>query len=152
MLNVITMVGRLTRDPELRKTNSGTQVGGFTIACDDGRKGPNGEKQTIFMDCNIFGNQSDTLVKFFRKGNLIGVSGRLTSRKYVNKEGVNVTAYSIICDHIEFIESSEKMKESAGGQAVDGEAKPAEKGADANQQFGTPTPLVTEISDDELPF
>lgn len=149
MLNVITMVGRLTRDPELRKTNSGTQVGGFTIACDDGRKGPNGEKQTIFMDCNIFGNQSDTLVKFFRKGNLIGVSGRLTSRKYVNKEGVNVTAYSIICDHIEFIESSEKMKESAGGQPQGQEqqiAAPSNGVSDSGNADGL------NIDDDSLPF
>ena len=149
MLNVITMVGRLTRDPELRKTNSGNQVGGFTIACDDGRKGPNGEKQTLFMDCNIFGAQSDTLVKFFRKGNLIGVTGRLTSRKYTNSQGVNVTAYNIICDHIEFIESSAKMNETAGGQAQGNE-----------QQVAAPSNAVAEsgnadalnIDEDSLPF
>ena len=73
MLNVITLVGRLTRDPELRRTNSGTSVGAFTVACDDGRKGPNGEKQTLFMDCTVFGPQADTLMNFWRKGNLIAV-------------------------------------------------------------------------------
>ena len=103
MLNVITLVGRLTRDPELRRTNSGTSVGAFTVACDDGRKGPNGEKQTLFMDCTVFGPQADTLMKFWRKGNLIAVYGRLVSRKYTNSQGANVTAYSINCDRIEFV-------------------------------------------------
>jgi single-strand DNA-binding protein len=113
MLNVITLVGRLTREPELRRTNSGVGVGAFTIACDDGRKGPNGEKQTLFMDCTIFGAQSDTLMKFFHKGNLIGVYGRLVSRKYVNSQGVNVTAYSINCDRIEFVEPAAKSGANA---------------------------------------
>jgi len=148
MLNVITMVGRLTRDPEIRRTNSGTSVGGFTIACDDGRKGPNGEKQTLFMDCNIFGAQSDTLVKFFHKGNLIGVTGRLTSRKYTNSQGQNVTAYSIVCDHIEFIESTAQMNANSGGQAQ-GTEKPASEKQPVEDSGNLET---IEVDEDSLPF
>ncbi len=116
MLNVITLVGRLTRDPEPRRTNSGTTVGAFTIACDDGRKGPNGEKQTLYMDCSVFGPQADTLLKYWRKGNLIAVYGRLVSRRYENRQGATVTAYSINCDRIEFVESAAKMN---GGTAAE---------------------------------
>ena len=148
MLNVITLVGRLTRDPELRRTNSGTSVGAFTVACDDGRKGPNGEKQTLFMDCTIFGNQSDTLVKFFHKGNLIGVYGRLTSRKYVNSQGVNVTAYQIIADRIEFVEPAAKM----GGDSTmpgydDGFQSQAAPVSDKHNMESIDVP-----ADEDLPF
>lgn len=146
MLNVITLVGRLTRDPELRRTNSGTSVGAFTIACDDGRKGPNGEKQTLFMDCTVFGPQADTLMKFWRKGNMIGVYGRLVSRKYVNSQGSNVTAYSINCDRIEFVESTAKQN-----------GTPAEMPVDAG--FSQVNPVSEkqnvdslDVTDDDLPF
>jgi len=146
MLNCITLVGRLTRDPELRRTNSGTSVGAFTIAVDDGRKGPNGEKQTLFMDCTIFGAQADTLMKFFRKGNLIGAYGRLVSRKYVNSQGANVTAYSVNCDRIEFVESAAKM------------GAPADMPA-ANDGFSQVNPVSEkqntesiDLTDDDLPF
>ena len=146
MLNVITLVGRLTRDPELRRTNSGTSVGAFTVACDDGRKGPNGERQTLFMDCTIFGNQSDTLVKFFHKGNLIGVYGRLTSRKYVNGQGVSVTAYQIIADRIEFVESAAKMGSDATMPGDDGFQTQTSPVSD---KHNTET---IDVPDEDLPF
>ncbi len=148
MLNVITLVGRLTREPELRRTNSGTSVGAFTVACDDGRKGPNGEKQTLFMDCTVFGPQADTLIKFFHKGNMIGVYGRLVSRKYVNSQGVNVTAYSINCDRIEFVEPASK---NGGAQAE----------VPVGSDFSQVTPSTNngqqnldsiDVTDDDLPF
>lgn len=108
MLNVITLVGRLVSDPELRKTQSGTAVGSFRIACDD-RKGPNGEKQTLFMDCTVFANQADFLVKYFRKGSLIGTYGKLASRKYTDKNGIVRDAYSVLCDRIEFVEAKQEQ-------------------------------------------
>jgi len=146
MLNVISLVGRLTRDPESRQTANGDTVGGFTIAVDDSRsKGPNGEKQTLFMDCSVFGKQADTLIKFWRKGNLIAVYGRLTSRKYVNKSNVEVTAYSVICDRIEFVESTAQMNATAGGE---GAPKPAPAAPVA--QSGNLGSVDVEESD--LPF
>ena len=147
MLNVITLVGRLTRDPELRRTNSGTSVGAFTIAVDDGRKGPNGEKQTLFMDCNIFGNQADTLTKFFRKGNLIGVYGRLVSRKYTNAQGVNVTAYSVNCDRIEFVESAAKMNGTAPEMPMDSGFSSQVSNVSEKQNLDS-----IDVTDDDLPF
>lgn len=146
MLNVITLVGRLTRDPELRRTNSGTSVGAFTIACDDGRKGPNGEKQTLFMDCTVFGPQADTLMKFWRKGNLIGVYGRLVSRKYVNSQGANVTAYSVNCDRIEFVESAAKQNGAGTEMPMDpgfSQVSPVSEKQNVES---------LDVTDDDLPF
>ena len=67
MVNNVVLVGRLTRDPELRKTTSGMSVASFTIAVDDSRKGPNGEKVTIFMPVSLFGKGADTVVNLFEK-------------------------------------------------------------------------------------
>ena len=115
MLNNVTMIGRLTRDPEIRRTTSGTTVGAFTIACDDGRKGPNGERQTVFMDCTLFGKQVETtLSKFFKKGNLIGIIGRLSQRKYTNRDNIQVTRTEIIVDRIEFVEPASARADASG--------------------------------------
>ena len=149
MLNVITMVGRLTRDPELRRTASERSVGSFTIACDGG-KGPDGQRQTLFMDCTVFGPQADTLAKFFRKGSLIGVYGRLVSRKYINRQNIEVVAYSINVDRIEFVEPSSKNPATAGytpdmptGDGPTSQVNPASEKQNVES---------IDVVDDSLPF
>lgn len=141
MLNSISMVGRLTRDPELKQTQSGNQVGSFAIACDD-KPGPNGEKQVVFINCSIFGKGADVLVKFFRKGNLIGIVGRLTQRKYQNRDGVEVTSTEILVNQIEFVESAKDREAQQPAQ-------PAQAAAPA-------APVVTgkplDVQDEDLPF
>lgn len=148
MLNVITMVGRLTRDPELRMTNSGTQVGAFTIACDDGRKGPNGERQTVFIDCTLFGKQAETLTKFFKKGNLIGLTGRLTQRKFTNRDNIQVTRTEINVDRIEFVESA-KERDGAGFTPDYPSDEPVSQVAPVAQSKNVD---AIDVTDDDLPF
>ena len=149
MLNVITMIGRLTRDPELRRTNSGTSVGAFSIACNDGRRGPNGEEQTVFIDCTLFGKQAETLVKFFKKGNLIGLTGRLTQRKFVNRDNVQVTRTEINVDRIEFVEPAKEREDS--GFTPD---YPADRGSFSQVDPVAETKNVDaiDVTDDDLPF
>ena len=143
MLNVITLVGRLTRDPELRKTNSGTSVSAFTLAVDNG-KAANGDKATLFMDCNAFGNQADTVCKFVRKGHLLGVNGRLVSRKYTNKEGVNVTAFSVEVNRVELMEpKANTNSEGEGTETAQQPTTPINESHDLGK---------VEVTDDELPF
>ena len=121
MLNVIVMVGRLTRDPIFRATESGRRVGSFTIACDTGTKDENGKSQSLFMDCTIFGPQADFLEKYFAKGSYIGVYGKLTSRRYLDHQNIQRVAYSIICDRIEFVgpASANRTQENAAGFTPD---------------------------------
>lgn len=147
MLNNISIIGRLCADPELRKTTSGTMVGSFRIANDQG-KGPNGEKIAIFISCSVFGKQSDTLVKFFRKGDLIGLSGRLTQRKYTNKDGVDVTSTEIIADRIDFVTSK---GENQTEKAEPAEA-PAEAPAKNKEKAGSKNLDQIDVVDDDLPF
>lgn len=153
MINSVVIVGRLVADPELRKTNSGTSVASFRIACDDSRKGPNGEKTTVFMPVSAWGTQGDFVAKYFRKGNLIGVTGRLTQRSYVNKSNVNVTVTEIHADRVDFVESKNARGEAANdsGYASDSPAPAPSNQAAENEQDNSNTKGL-DISDDDLPF
>ncbi|MCR5349334.1 MAG: single-stranded DNA-binding protein [Bacilli bacterium] len=140
MLNVITLVGCLTRDPESRTTNNGTAVGAFRIACDDGRKDPatGKDKAPLYMDCTVFGPQAKFLIDYFHKGSYIGLYGRLTSREYTNSQGFKVTAYSIICDRLEFVGSGGGNKAGANPEMP----TPADNG-------GGIAPQVSPVSDSQ---
>ncbi|MBR0033834.1 MAG: single-stranded DNA-binding protein, partial [Bacilli bacterium] len=82
MMNRICLVGRLTRDPELRRTNSEVAVCSFTLAVDDRVKDAQGNKTTTFIGVTVFNNQADNCAKFLRKGSLAGVDGRIRQRTF----------------------------------------------------------------------
>ena len=106
MLNHIVIMGRLTRDPELRTTQSGVSVTSFTVAVDrdfGGRDG--GEKQTDFIDCVAWRQTADFVSKYFTKGRMAVVSGRLQSRKWQDRDGNNRTSWEIVADNVYFGES-----------------------------------------------
>lgn len=150
MVNNVVLVGRLTRDPELRKTSTGMGVASFTIACDDSRKGPNGEKVTIFMNVSVFGNSADSVAKFTRKGSLVGVVGRLTQRKYTRRnDNVEVTTTEIVANQVEFLEPK------AAGAADSGYRPDVPSGNDfgqVNNQQGSQNLDAIDVVDDDLPF
>ena len=113
MLNHITLMGRLVRDPELRSTQSGVSVVSFTVAVDrdySGRDG--GEKQTDFIDCSAWRQTGEFVSKYFRKGSMIVVSGRLQSRKWQDKEGNNRVSWEAVADNVYF---GENKKDSETG-------------------------------------
>ena len=106
MLNHITIMGRLTRDPELRSTQSGVSVTSFTVAVDrdySGRDG--GERQTDFIDCVAWRQTGEFVSKYFHKGSMIVVSGRLQSRKWQDRDGNNRTSWEVVADNVYFGES-----------------------------------------------
>ena len=106
MLNHIVIMGRLTRDPELRTTQSGVSVTSFTVAVDrdfGGRDG--GERQTDFIDCVAWRSTGEFVSKYFHKGSMIVVSGRLQSRKWQDREGNNRVSWEINADNVYFGES-----------------------------------------------
>ena len=106
MLNHITIMGRLTRDPELRTTQAGVSVTSFTVAVDrdfGGRDG--GERQTDFIDCSAWRSTAEFVNKYFRKGSMVVVSGRLQSRKWQDRDGNNRTSWEINVDNVYFGES-----------------------------------------------
>lgn len=111
MLNHIVIMGRLTRDPEIRRTGSGLAVANFTVAVDrDWPSKDTGEKETDFINCVAWRQTGEFVGKYFTKGSMIVVSGRLQIRKWTDDNGVNRTIAEIVADNVYFGES--KRKES----------------------------------------
>ena len=98
MLNQVTIMGRLTKDPELRRTGSGTAVASFSIACEDDFASKGNEKQTHFFDCTAWRNTAEFISKYFTKGRMIIVTGRLTTREWTGNDGSKHRNVEIIAD------------------------------------------------------
>lgn len=105
MLNKIFIMGRLTRDPELRTTNSGTSVASFSLAVDRNYKGADGEKETDFIDCVAWRQTAEFAAKYFTKGRMAVVEGRLQIRPWTDKEGNNRRSAEVIVDNMYFGDS-----------------------------------------------
>ena len=118
MLNHITIMGRLTRDPELRRTGSGVAVASFTVAVDrDFGKNEAGEKETDFIDCVAWRQTGEFVSKYFTKGRMIVVSGRLQIRSWTDKDGNKRRTAEVVADNCYFGESK---RNDNGGNAYGG--------------------------------
>ena len=149
MFNHVVLIGRLTRDPESRKTSTGLTVVSFSVAVNDSSsKGPNGERNTLFMDCSIFGTRAENVAKFVRKGSLVAVSGRLNQRKYTNRDNQQVTVIETIADNVDFLEPK-----SANGATPDASIRqqaPAQDYSDEAADSGNLDGI--DVVSDDLPF
>ena len=147
MLNHIVLMGRLVRDPELRYTQANVPVASFRIAVDRDFGGRDGsERQADFIDCVAWRQTGEFVSKYFRKGSMIVVSGRLQSRKWQDRDGNNRTSWEVSADNVYFGESrrrDEDSRDSYGGNS--GESRGAS--APSSNPF-------SELGDDdgELPF
>ena len=151
MLNHITIMGRLTRDPELRYTQSQVPVASFTVAVDrdfGGRDG--GDKQTDFINCVAWRQTAEFVSKYFHKGSMAVVSGRLQIRQYQDREGNNRTAAEVVADNIYFGESK-RDGDTSGNSRPSSSYSSNNAQPSSNSYSGSP---FSELSDDEgeLPF
>ena len=105
MLNRIILMGRLTRDPELRRTGSGTAVTSFSLAVDRDFKSQSGEKETDFIDIVAWRNTAEFVSKFFTKGRMAVVEGRLQLRDWKDKDGNNRRSAEVVAEHVYFGDS-----------------------------------------------
>ena len=149
MLNHITIMGRLTRDPELKYTQSQTPVTSFTLAVDrdfGGRDG--GERQTDFIDCVAWRQTAEFISKYFAKGSMAVVSGRLQIRDWTDREGGKRRSAEVVVDNIYFGDS----KRREGGD-VRSESRPAYSSYESVSP-GMGASAFSELGDDdgELPF
>ncbi len=145
MINRVVLVGRLTRDPELRKTPNGASVASFTVAIDN-RRGPNGEKTTSFIPCVVWNQQAENAYKFIHKGSLVGIDGRLNQRSYDTKDGRKANVIEVICDSVQFLEpksSSLNREETDYGYTPD---------AETNNNLEERQTSSIDVNDDDLPF
>ena len=104
MINRVVLVGRLTKDPELRYTPSGLAVVRFTIAVNRQFSGQGGEKEADFINCVAWRKQAENLANFQRKGNLIGVEGRIQTGSYDGQDGKRVFTTEVVADSVQFLE------------------------------------------------
>ena len=118
MLNHITIMGRLTRDPELRRTGSGVAVASFSVAVDrDFGRNENGEKETDFIDCVAWRNTAEFISKYASKGRMVVVSGRLQIRSWTDKDGNKRRTAEVVADNVYFGDS---RRDNEGGNAYGG--------------------------------
>lgn len=116
MLNHITIMGRLVRDPELRRTGSGVPVVSFTLAVDrDFADKQSGEKETDFIDCTAWRNTAEFVSKYFTKGRMAVASGRLQMRKWTDKEGNKRTTAEVVAENVYFADSKKDVGDNNVG-------------------------------------
>ena len=153
MLNHITIMGRLTRDPELRTTQSGVSVTSFTVAVDrdfGGRDG--GERQTDFIDCAAWRSTGEFVSKYFHKGSMIVVSGRLQSRKWQDRDGNNRTSWEINADNVYFGESRRDGDSSRDSYSNNTYSGSYDSGRSSAPAPASNTFVELDDGDGELPF
>ena len=114
MRNKIVLMGRLTRDPELRKTGSGTAVTSFTLAVDRDFKSQSGEKETDFIDVVAWRSTAEFVAKYFTKGRMAVVEGRLQIRDWKDREGNNRRSAEVIADNVYFGDSKRDGGDNPG--------------------------------------
>ena len=160
MLNKVVLMGRLTRDPELKHTQTNTSVTSFTLAVDRGYARPGEEKQTDFIDIVAWRRQAEFVSQWFTKGMMAIVVGSIQSRRWQDKNGNNRTSIEVIADEIQFGETKKSRESNMGYQGGYPDAyAPAPQQAAASctaPSFDMPTGNsdFSEISDDDgaVPF
>ena len=148
MLNHITIMGRLVRDPELRHTGSGTPVASFTLAVDrDFADKQSGEKETDFIDCTAWRSTAEFVSKYFTKGRMAVASGRLQMRKWTDKEGNKRISAEVLAENVYFADS----KKESNNNFDQGYSVPKIP-AVASDDYSANNFDMLEDQDDQLPF
>lgn len=123
MINNVVLVGRLTRDAELRYTGSGTAVASFTVAVERQFKNAQGERETDFINCVAWRKTAEIISNFTRKGSLVGVTGHIQTRNYTNNEGRKVYITEVVCENFQMLEPksvTEKRAQNDGSSSNSG--------------------------------
>lgn len=156
MINNLTLVGRLTKDPDLKYTGNGTAVATFTLAVNRNFTNQIGEREADFINCVIWRKPAETLANYAKKGVLIGVTGRIQTRSYDNQQGQKVYVTEVIADNFQLLES--KRADSSQNTQGSGVSNSQTNNYTRNQQntnSATADPFENssiDISDDSLPF
>ena len=142
MINRVILVGRLTKDPEYRQTQSGVSTATFTLAVNRTFKNKNGEREADFINVVVFRQQAENVSKYISKGSLAGVDGRVQSRNYENNEGRRVFVTEVVADSVQFLDSKGSNQQNNQPQ------KQQEQTTTKNNPFAN----GTDIDNSELPF
>ncbi|UOQ49587.1 single-stranded DNA-binding protein [Gracilibacillus caseinilyticus] len=175
MLNRVVLVGRLTKDPDLRYTPNGVAVANFTVACNRPFSNQQGQREADFINCVTWRRQAENLANYMGKGSLVGVDGRIQTRSFDNQEGQRVFMTEVVADSIQFLEtkggSGGGQPNNQGSQGYNPNQNQPSQGNQNQNQFnhnnnnnnnnqgnsGNENPFQDsgepiDISDDDLPF
>lgn len=143
MLNNVSLVGRLTKDVDLRYTPSNVAVATFTLAVNRTFKNENGEREADFINCVMWRQQAENLASWAKKGALIGVTGRIQTRSYDNQQGQRVYVTEVVAEQFQLLESKGQQGNQAQQRQAQQQAPDFSRNTNANP---------FDISDDMLPF
>lgn len=151
MINRVVLVGRLTKDPELRYTQNGIAVANFTIACNKPFKKDGEEQQADFINCVIWRKPAESLANYMSKGSLIGVEGSIQTRNYDDSDGKRVYVTEVLAASVQFLESKNKTQNQEPSHSHQPSYQPANQ---SSYQQASPHENLEpiDISDDDLPF
>ena len=153
MLNAVTLMGRLTRDPELKSTTAGVSVSTITVACERNFT-KQGERETDFIDVVVWKHTAEFVCRYFGKGSMIAVEGRLQTRKWQDKHGQNRVSYEVVAEQVYFAERKSDFDAVINEAKKEGVYKPGEIGRSLAPEGGweeyNETPDVWP--DDDEPF
>ncbi|MDN8732095.1 single-stranded DNA-binding protein [Staphylococcus aureus] len=152
MLNRTVLVGRLTKDPELRSTPNGVNVGTFTLAVNRTFTNAQGEREADFINVVVFKKQAENVKNYLSKGSLAGVDGRLQTRSYDNKDGKRVFVTEVVADSVQFLEpKNNNQQQNNNYQQQHNSYNAPQNRQQSNNPFANANGPI-EISDDDLPF
>ncbi|WP_339060771.1 single-stranded DNA-binding protein [Tepidibacillus marianensis] len=147
MLNRVILIGRLTKDPELRYTPTGVAVTTFTLAVDRNYTNQQGQREADFINVVTWRGLAENVANYLKKGRLTALEGRLQIRNYENNEGKRVYVTEVVADNVRFLESSNSSRNHSGDNGP--QNKPNDRfEQDPFADDGSPI----DISDDDLPF
>ncbi|HIB1875460.1 TPA: single-stranded DNA-binding protein [Enterococcus faecium] len=160
MINSVTLVGRLTKDPDLRYTASGTTVATFTLAVNRNFTNQNGNREADFINCVIWRKPAETMATLAKKGSIIGIVGRIQTRTYDNQQGQRVYVTEVVADNFQLLESKAATESRAyqGQSQIEPETNTVEQRetlTNSNDSKDSQNPFdgkIIDISDDDLPF
>ena len=146
MINNITLAGRLTKDSDLRYTSDGTATATFSLAVNRPFKSANGEREADFINCVIWRKNAENFANFTRKGSLVGITGRIQTRNYENKEGQRVYVTEVVAENFALLES--KKDGASNGQTGQSNNRSSHQPSDPFNSHSEPY----SINSDDLPF
>ena len=155
MINRAVLTGRLTKDPELRTTQSGLSVAAFNLAVDRQYTNANGKRGVDFISCVIWRKSAENFCKFTSKGSLVGIDGRIQTRNYDDKDGKRVYVTEVIVDNFALLESKKDRQNNNAGNKNNGNYDKGNNNANYDNNSQDPfngSGDTIDISDDDLPF
>jgi single-strand DNA-binding protein len=148
VLNTVVLIGRLTRDPELRYTQTGKAVATLRLAVDRGTTNPQGERETDFIDVVVWDKQAETVANYLQKGRLVAVQGRLQIRNYETQEGQRREKAEVVANSVRFLDRGADSAGAGGGMG----GGSSSYGAPPRRESQGMGSELTFTDDDDVPF